>query len=200
MLLGQAVAGVRGVRADGHRGAQAGGDPALSAAVPVVGIAAGFTFFLVMAFRWAVKFAKGGLGLRMLEAVWCSYWRQREYAADAYAAALGQGNELADFLEVHALMHDHPVPFFWKSELTHSPTELRIDRLQAAASEPDRVKGALVAQSTGPGQALRIAGRSLWSWWRALDKSPRLRLEWQSSPGGHGLPARSVDREGDERS
>ncbi len=193
------VAGV-GVGAAGPRGAKPGSDPVIDAAVPMAGIAATFVFFAVMAFRWAVRFAKGGLGLRMLGELWCAYWRQREYGADAYAAALGQGHELAQFLEVHALNNDHPVPFLWKSDQTHPPTELRIDRLMKAAAEPAGVRSVLVAQSTGPGQALRVAWRLFRGSWRSLDKTPRLRLEWQSSPGGQGLPARSADQEGGGRS
>jgi Zn-dependent protease with chaperone function len=61
---------------------------------------------------------------------WGSYWREREYTADEHAASLGQAEELADFLETHALIHDHPVPFIWLTEHTHPPTELRIDRLR----------------------------------------------------------------------
>jgi Zn-dependent protease with chaperone function len=78
-------------------------------------------------------FAKGGLGLRVTGPILGRYWRQREYKADEYAASLGQADELADFLEIHALIHDHPVPFIWLSEHTHPPTELRIDRLRTAA-------------------------------------------------------------------
>ena len=82
--------------------------------------------------RFVVRFARGGLGLRFLAPAWGSYWREREYTADQYAAKLGQAEELADFLEVHALIHDHPVPFIWLTEHTHPPTELRIDRLRKA--------------------------------------------------------------------
>jgi Zn-dependent protease with chaperone function len=80
--------------------------------------------------RRIVSFAKGGLGLRITSPFWGSYWREREYTADHYAATLGQAEELADFLEIHALMHDHPVPFIWLTEHTHPPTELRIDQLR----------------------------------------------------------------------
>jgi Zn-dependent protease with chaperone function len=86
--------------------------------------------------RFVVRFARGGLGLRFLAPIWGSYWREREYTADQYAASLGQADELADFLEVHALIHDHPVPFIWLTEHTHPPTELRIDRLRKT-SHPD---------------------------------------------------------------
>jgi Zn-dependent protease with chaperone function len=77
--------------------------------------------------------AKGGLGLWLTRPAWGTYWRAREYKADQYAASLGQADELADFLEIHALIHDHPVPFMWLTEHTHPPTELRIDKLRNAA-------------------------------------------------------------------
>jgi Zn-dependent protease with chaperone function len=76
-------------------------------------------------------FAKGGLGLWLTGPVWGRYWRAREYHADQYASGLGQADELADFLEIHALIHDNPIPFLWLTEHTHPPTELRIDRLRA---------------------------------------------------------------------
>lgn len=78
-------------------------------------------------------FAKGGLGLWLTKPAWGQYWRAREYTADEYAAGLGQADELADFLEVHALIHDHPIPFMWLTEHTHPPTELRIDKMRNAA-------------------------------------------------------------------
>ncbi len=83
--------------------------------------------------RFVVRFARGGLGLRFLAPAWGSYWREREYAADEYAAGLGQADELADFLEIHGLIHDHPIPFIWLTEHTHPPTELRIDELRKAS-------------------------------------------------------------------
>jgi Zn-dependent protease with chaperone function len=89
--------------------------------------------------RFAVRFAKGGLALRLLGPFWGSYWREREYLADAYAAELGQGDRLAFFLELHALVHDHPVPFIWLTEHTHPPVALRVARLRAAA---DQLRGA----------------------------------------------------------
>jgi Zn-dependent protease with chaperone function len=86
--------------------------------------------------RLIVRFAQGGLGLRIMAPGWGSYWRQREYTADQHAARLGQAEELADFLETHALIHDHPVPFIWLTEHTHPPTELRIDKLRNTPHEP----------------------------------------------------------------
>jgi Zn-dependent protease with chaperone function len=85
--------------------------------------------------RLIVRFAQGGLGLRIMAPGWGSYWREREYTADQHAARLGQAQELADFLETHALIHDHPVPFIWLTEHTHPPTELRIDRLRSTTDE-----------------------------------------------------------------
>ena len=81
--------------------------------------------------------AKGGLGLWITKPAWGQYWRVREYKADEYAAKLGQAEELADFLEIHALIHDHPVPFMWLTEHTHPPTELRIDKLRNPNNEGD---------------------------------------------------------------
>lgn len=92
----------------------------------------GITLFgaILWVFLLVVRFARGGLGLRFTSPAWGGYWREREYTADQYAAALGQAEELADFLEIHALIHDHPVPFIWLTEHTHPPSELRIDRLR----------------------------------------------------------------------
>ena len=73
----------------------------------------------------------GLFGLRVTAPAWSAYWRAREYKADEYATSLGQADELADFLEIHALIHDHPVPFLWLTEHTHPPTELRVDKLRA---------------------------------------------------------------------
>lgn len=91
------------------------------------------TFFQVARFTLRLlAFARGGTGLRLTRPMWGRYWRRREYAADNYAARLGQAEELADFLETHALIHDHPIPYIWLTEHTHPPVELRIDRLRAS--------------------------------------------------------------------
>jgi Zn-dependent protease with chaperone function len=91
------------------------------------------TYLTLWSTKKLLAFLRGGLGLRLLRPVWGRYWREREYTADQYAATLGQADELADFLEVHALIHDHPIPFIWLTEHTHPPTELRIDRLRTHA-------------------------------------------------------------------
>jgi Zn-dependent protease with chaperone function len=71
----------------------------------------------------------GGLGAWLTRAPWAAYWRAREFAADEYAAKLGQGRSLARFLELNALENDLPVPFMWLTEQSHPFSEHRIDRL-----------------------------------------------------------------------
>ena len=92
------------------------------------------------AFLWilgkAIRFAKGGLGLWLTTPLWGRYWRRREYAADHYAATLGQADELADFLETHALLYDRPIPHMWLTDTDHDYTELRIDKLRNYHHEP----------------------------------------------------------------
>jgi Zn-dependent protease with chaperone function len=84
----------------------------------------------------AISFARGGIGLRIVGPIIAIYWRRREYKADLYAAALGQADELADFFEIHVLLHDQPVPTIWLTEHTHPPTELRLERLRNYVHEP----------------------------------------------------------------
>ena len=111
-------------------------EPAKSSTVIITDDRALLTVTIIGSLLWVLRktivFAKGGLGLRITAPFWGSHWREREYTADRFAAGLGQADELADFLEVHALMHDHPVPFIWLTEHTHPPTELRIDKLRNA--------------------------------------------------------------------
>lgn len=71
----------------------------------------------------------GGLGMWLMRLPWAAYWREREFQADRYAAALGQDEGLARFLEQHALAYDLPIPFAWLTEHSHPATEHRIDRL-----------------------------------------------------------------------
>ena len=83
---------------------------------------------------------RGGLGARLTERAWAAWWREREYRADAYAAALGRGEELRSYLDRNVLLDDRPVPFMWASAVTHPPTAERIDRLRGASEtfEPPR--------------------------------------------------------------
>ena len=72
-------------------------------------------------------FGAGGLGIALLGPAWGPYWRAREYAADLYAARLGQAAQLAETLEANFLQMDFAVP--WMKNMKHPYTELRIDRL-----------------------------------------------------------------------
>lgn len=65
---------------------------------------------LALPWRAASFFATGEATNWLLRLPWARYWRQREFAADAYAAHLGQGQALANFLQTNALEHDLPVP------------------------------------------------------------------------------------------
>jgi Zn-dependent protease with chaperone function len=71
----------------------------------------------------------GGAGAWLMRLPWASFWRSREFAADAYAARLGQGEPLARYLESYALANDLPVPFPWLKDHTHPSTEHRIEQL-----------------------------------------------------------------------
>jgi Zn-dependent protease with chaperone function len=86
--------------------------------------------------RRIIRFARGGLALRITAPLWGRYWRGREYAADAYAASLGQADKFADFLEINALSDDRPIPFIALTDTGHPYTELRIDRLRNYDHEP----------------------------------------------------------------
>ncbi len=76
-----------------------------------------------------VQLALRGVSLRVLRPAWGA--RHREYAADLYAARLGQGAALAKCLQAEALPYDFPVPFMALGAHSHPYTELRIDRLHA---------------------------------------------------------------------
>lgn len=95
---------------------------------PIVAVAWGLATFVL-------RLAGGGLSQVLLRPLWAAHWRRREYAADTFASGLGQGEELANFLEAHALFFDLPIPFLWASAETHPPVELRIDRLQGNATQ-----------------------------------------------------------------
>lgn len=78
--------------------------------------------------------ASGAAGWWVVRLAWAAYWRSREYQADLYAAHLGQGQALIEFLEADVLLSDLPMPFVWLSEKSHPPTEFRIERLMGAVA------------------------------------------------------------------
>jgi Zn-dependent protease with chaperone function len=77
-----------------------------------------------------VRACSGTLATLWMAPAWASWWRMREYAADDYAASLGQAEHLANLLETHGLLYDIPIPHIWTSTHTHPPVALRIDRLR----------------------------------------------------------------------
>jgi Zn-dependent protease with chaperone function len=84
--------------------------------------------------RWTTCLAGGGSGELLLAPLWATYWRRREYAADAHAASLGMGEDLAQ----HLADIEQPLDFsrsclpFNRAE--HPPIALRIERLLATAN------------------------------------------------------------------
>jgi Zn-dependent protease with chaperone function len=81
-------------------------------------------------FRTLGLLVSGGIVMMATQAPWAACWRSREHQADLYAAKLGQGHQLAQFLDLNALENDLPVPFMWLTETSHPFTEHRIDRLE----------------------------------------------------------------------
>jgi Zn-dependent protease with chaperone function len=88
--------------------------------------------FLLGLARWALCLAGGGCVEVVLRPLWCAYWRRREYAADAYAAALGQAVDLARHLAEQELPFDPPQRRLLLNRAEHPPVALRIERLLAA--------------------------------------------------------------------
>lgn len=99
-------------------------------------LAAAALYATVWFTRTLILLMRGGAGIYLLRPIWGRYWREREHTADHYAALLGQADELADFLEIHALIHDHPIPFIWLTDHTYPPTEHRIDQLRNHNQHP----------------------------------------------------------------
>ena len=77
-----------------------------------------------------VRACSGGLANDMMATAWASWWRLREYAADDFAATLGQAEHLANLLETHGLLYDTPIRRVWRTTHSHPPVALRIDRLR----------------------------------------------------------------------
>ena len=107
--------------------------------------------------RWAIRMTiellRGGLALRVTSIGWGQVWREQEYAADRFAASIGRGEELADFLQTQTLKHDHPIPLVWLTDHTHPPTALRIEALRALAKKQPP------GSSNAPGGTLGLGTR-----------------------------------------
>lgn len=83
-----------------------------------------------------LELLRGGWGVATMAPAWGELWREAEYGADEYAASLGEGETLAQFLELHALSQERPVRWAWLKGQPSPPVALRVERLRAAAS-PD---------------------------------------------------------------
>jgi Zn-dependent protease with chaperone function len=84
--------------------------------------------------RWALRLAGGGCAESVLRPLWCAYWRHREYAADAYAASLGQAEDLVRYLAEQELPFDPPQRRLLFNRAEHPPVAFRIARLSASPS------------------------------------------------------------------
>jgi Zn-dependent protease with chaperone function len=83
--------------------------------------------------RWALRLTGGGCAEAVLRPLWCAYWRRREYAADAYAASLGQAEDLACYLTEQELPFDPPQRRLLFNRAEHPPVAFRIERLRRLA-------------------------------------------------------------------
>ncbi len=79
--------------------------------------------------RLLLRLAGGGVAERLLAPLWAPYWRAREHAADAYAAALGQAEDLAGHLTDFHQPFDAPQPGVLFKAAQHPPVAHRIERL-----------------------------------------------------------------------
>jgi Zn-dependent protease with chaperone function len=82
-------------------------------------------------FRLIAFLVNGRAAMALVRTPWAIYWRRREAVADSYAARLGQGQALADYLDAHAVAGDLPAPFKGFGDTSHPWTEHRIDDLEA---------------------------------------------------------------------
>lgn len=82
--------------------------------------------------RWALRAAGGTLAQQLLSPLWAAHWRAREYAADAYAASLGQAEDLARHLFEQVLPFDLPQRRLLFNSAQHPPVAHRVERLAAS--------------------------------------------------------------------
>ena len=79
--------------------------------------------------RWTLRLAGGSFAQQLLAPLWAAHWRAREYAADDYAASLGQAEDLAGYLADQEQPFDAPQPGLFFNPAEHPPVALRIERL-----------------------------------------------------------------------
>ncbi|MBK5218879.1 MAG: M48 family metalloprotease [Thermoleophilia bacterium] len=79
--------------------------------------------------RWTLRLAGGSFAQQLLTPLWAAHWRAREYAADDYAASLGQAEDLAGYLADQEQPFDAPQRGLFFNPAEHPPVALRIERL-----------------------------------------------------------------------
>jgi len=89
-----------------------------------------------LAFRGLAWIASGQAVLWFTGNAWEMYWRSREFAADRYAARLGQGAALARSLEHHSLPYERSIRRMRFSRASHPYTKPRIAKLRALPDRP----------------------------------------------------------------
>jgi Zn-dependent protease with chaperone function len=82
-------------------------------------------------FRGLFWLATGQAVLWLTSNSWEMHWHSREFAADQYAALLGQGPALAESLAHESLPYETSIPHMRFSRATHPYTKPRIAQLQA---------------------------------------------------------------------
>jgi Zn-dependent protease with chaperone function len=93
-------------------------------------------------FRGLAWLATGQAVLWLTGNAWDAYWRNREYAADQYAAHLGQGPALATSLEHGSLPYERSIRGMRFSRATHPYTKPRITKLRAHPADHTNPGGA----------------------------------------------------------
>jgi Zn-dependent protease with chaperone function len=84
--------------------------------------------------RWTLRLGGGSFARSLLSPFWAAYWRSREYAADAYAASLGQAEDLARHLRDQEQPFDAPHCGLLRNGAEHPPVALRVERLLQSAA------------------------------------------------------------------
>ena len=85
--------------------------------------------------RLFARLIGGGCAEQLLAPLWAPYWRRREFAADAYAATLAQGEDLATHLADFEQPFDAPQHGLLLNPALHPPVAYRIERLLAGVSQ-----------------------------------------------------------------
>jgi Zn-dependent protease with chaperone function len=83
-----------------------------------------------LVFKGLLWLASGQAVMWLTANTWEMYWRSREFAADEYAACLGQAQALAQSLTHASLPHERSISNMRFSRATHPYTKPRIARLQ----------------------------------------------------------------------